>query len=67
MSASPLPRKDDAVTRRYQNLLAVKVIFSYSRISEFFKEPSGQLHPVLAFDEFDVVLPDYAATARGFS
>ena len=60
MSASPLPRNDDAVTRRYQNLLAVKVIFSYSSISEFFKAPPVQLRPVLDFDEVDVVLADHA-------
>ena len=68
MSASPLPRNDDAVTRRYQSLLVVtEVISSYSTISDLFKELPERLRAVVDFDAVAVVLHDMPATACAFS
>ena len=61
MSDSPLPRNDDAVTRRYQSLLVVtEVISSYSTILNLFKELRERLRAVVDFDAVAVVLHDYA-------
>ncbi len=59
MSPHPLPSDGDAVSRRYQSLLAVtESISAHTNISELFKELPGQLRPVVNFDAVAVVLAE---------